>query len=46
LEDGLPGRGGIVAHNSEGAIVTRRNIATAFNYGTAYYLLARAEDRP
>lgn len=45
LEAGSPGRGGIVAQNAEGAIVTRRGIATAFNYGAAYYLLARAEER-
>ncbi len=40
---GSSASGGIVSQNQEGAIATVRNIATAFNYGAAYYLLAREE---
>lgn len=35
--------GGIIAANSEGAITTVRRIPTAFNYGSAYYVLTRQE---
>ena len=45
MEEDSPGRGGIVAHNAEGAIATVRRIPTAINYGSAYYILAREERR-
>lgn len=38
-----PGHGGIFAHNTEGAISTVRDIPVAFNYASAYYILARRE---
>ena len=43
LDPGSAGRGGIVAHNVEGAIATVRDIPVAVNYASAYYLLARLE---
>ena len=43
LAAGSPCRGGIIAGNDEGAIVTVRGIPTAFNYGAAYYILTRQE---
>jgi rhamnogalacturonyl hydrolase YesR len=43
LRDGSPSHGGIFAHNEEGAITTVRDIPVAFNYASAYYILARRE---
>jgi hypothetical protein len=43
LDPASPSRGGIFAHNTEGAISTVRDIPVAFNYASAYYVLARRE---
>ncbi|MBK8166457.1 MAG: hypothetical protein IPK64_10935 [bacterium] len=43
LDPASPAHGGIFAHNVEGAISTVRDIPVAFNYASAYYILARRE---
>lgn len=43
LDPASAAQGGIFAHNEEGAIATVRDINVAFNYASAYYILARRE---